>query len=342
MCPVDLVVVQHPLQGQRHQRAELGADRDAVIGQLRIALVRHRGTAHRSRRRRLARLGQFGLHQLKDLQGDPRPGRAEQAEQAHVLGEAVDDRPGRHRHRHQVQPGRDRILHRGASRAQRGESADRAAGHRDEHPALRRPQPGDMSDELIDPPGRLEPERDRDCVLAVRSSRRQHARGALGQVCGGAEHPGQQPQDLPVGLAQHQNVTGLRDVLRGRSPVHPPPMLTSRHGQLGDQGHQRMAGLGDATLDPGHVQARQPGRRRYRLRRRNRNDPALRLGRRQGSLHIQPALPAVLPGEQRPHARVRNPSISEPLSHLPNQPPAAADGKAQPAEAVRARSRRRR
>jgi hypothetical protein len=49
---------------------------------------------HRSRRRRLAHLGQFGLHQTKDLQGDPRPGRAEQAEQAHVLGEAVDDRPG--------------------------------------------------------------------------------------------------------------------------------------------------------------------------------------------------------------------------------------------------------
>jgi hypothetical protein len=199
-----------------------------------------------------------------------------------------------------------------------------------------------MTDELIDPPGRLEPERDRDSVLAVRSSRRQHARGALGQVYGGAEHPGQQPQDLPVGLAKYQNVTGLRDVLRGRSPVHLTPMLTSRHGQLGDQGHQRMAGLGDATLDPGHVQARQPGRRRYRLRRRNRNDPYSASAAAKGSLHIQPALPAVAPGGQRSHARVWNPPISEPLSHLPNQPQTPADSKAQPAEAVRARSRRRR
>ncbi len=43
-------------------------------------------------------------------------------------------------------------------------------------------------------------------------------------------------------------------------------------GRLLKEANQRVAGLGDATLDPGHVQARQPGRRRYRLRRCNRND----------------------------------------------------------------------
>jgi hypothetical protein len=100
---------------------------------------------------------------------------------------------------------------------------------------------------------------DRDRVLAVRAACRQRAGGALGQVRGGAEYPGQQPQDHLVGLAQDQDVAGLGDVLRGRSLVHPPATLTSGRAQLGDQGHQRVTGLCDATLDPGHVQ--EPGGR---------------------------------------------------------------------------------
>jgi hypothetical protein len=120
----------------------------------------------------------------------------------------------------------------------------------------------------------------------MRTARGQHVGGVRGQVSGGRQHPGEQPQDPAVGRAQDQNVTGLRDVLRGRSPMHPSAMLASSHAQLGDQSHQRVTGLGDATLNAPHVQVRQAGSRLDHRRRRGRDDPAFRLGRGQSSLHI--------------------------------------------------------
>jgi hypothetical protein len=77
--------------------------------------------------------------------------------------------------------------------------------------------------ELVDPPGGLESEGDRDRVLAVRAARGQHPRGALGQVRAGGEHLGQQRKDLTRGRAQHQDVTRLGDVLRGRPQCTQPP-----------------------------------------------------------------------------------------------------------------------
>ena len=94
---------------------------------------------------------------------------------------------------------------------------------------------------------------------------------------------------------QHQQIAGLRDVLRRRAPVHPAAMRLARHArQLPHQRHQRVAGAREAFVEPCPIEQLEPGRLADGGSGARRNDAEffLRLGQRH--LDIEPRLPAAL------------------------------------------------
>ena len=188
----------------------------------------------------------------------------------------------------------DAGLHRRPQLAERGEGAGGAAEHRDEDARRRLLQPLDVADQLVDPHRDLEAERRRHRVLAVRAAGDRHVGAGFGQLGGGGQRVADQAQEDAVRLAQHQEVAGLRDVLRRRAPMHPAAMrLADDARQFPDQRHDRVAGAGKPLVDARAVEQVEPRRGGDRLGRLVRDDAELGLRLGQRDLDIEPGLPAV-------------------------------------------------
>ena len=132
-----------------------------------------------------------------------------------------------------------------------------------------------------------------------------HLGAALGKHGGGIERFGDLLEKDAMGLAQHQEVAGLGDVLRRRAPMHPAAMrLADNPAQLPDQRHDGVAGARETFVEPGAVH-QVVMRRLYDGRGGFVGDDAefgLRLGQRR--LDIEPGLPAVLQPIKRANAGV--------------------------------------
>ena len=148
----------------------------------------------------------------------------------------------------------DAGLHRRPLLAKRGEGAGAAAQHGDEQPRREVAQPVAMAQELIDPDGDLVAEGGGHRVLAVGAAGQRHVGAALGEVGHRRQHLADLAQEDAVRLAQHQQIAGLGDVLRGGAPVHPAAMrLADDPAELPDQRHDGVAGAGEALVDAGAV-----------------------------------------------------------------------------------------
>lgn len=113
-----------------------------------------------------------------------------------------------------------------AAGAAEGREGAGGAAHEDaEQPVVEAFETFRVGDELVDPHGDLEPERHGDGVLGVRASGHGQRGGRLGELGGGPQDAGELVQQGAVGVAQHEDVRGLRDVLGRGAPVHPSAVL---------------------------------------------------------------------------------------------------------------------
>ena len=207
---------------QRHDRAHLRGGGDDVLAELRIALLRHGGAADGAGRHGLFHFAELGFHERVDLAADLAAGRGEQAEQADVLGQMVaDDARGNAHRRHAEVPGDRRPAPRAPARRARRRCRPRRPAWRRRGAAppagsARRGAAARRSTRR--PCSRTWPARraGRACGAAIGMSAPRSARSAIAAriswIC---------RRKMRVRLPQHQQVAGLRDVLRGRAPVHP-------------------------------------------------------------------------------------------------------------------------
>ena len=194
-----------------------------------------------------------------------------------------------------------------ASLAERGERARTATQHGHEESRRGLTQPLDMAQQLVDPHRHLVAKGRRYRVLAVRAPGHRHLGAALGEIGHRSQRLADQPEEDAVRLPQHQQVAGLRDVLRRRAPVHPAAMLLADDArQFPDQRYDGVAGAGQALVDARAIQEFQPRGAGdcFGGVRRDDADFGLRAGQR--DLHIEPGLPAVLQPIQRADARIRD------------------------------------
>ena len=223
---VGLVLGLHGLQRQRHQSAHLRRRRHDILRQLGIAFLRHGAAAHRARRYRLLDLAEFLLHERVNFPPDFAAGGGKQAEQAHVLCLMIAQGARRHRHGRHAKTLRHQRLRRQAQLAQRREGAGTAAQHGDEDALLAAAQAFHVAAQLIDPYRHLVTKGCWDRVLPMRSSRQQGVLGLLGEVGQQVEQGGQLGEEDRMRPPHQQKLSGLRDVLRRRAPVHVAASVT--------------------------------------------------------------------------------------------------------------------
>ena len=168
-------------------------------------------------------------------------------------------RARRHRHGAEAQLPADALLHRRSLLAERGIGAGAAAQHGDEQAGRDLAQALDMAQQFVDP--------DRDLVAecsgtacwpcvrpAIGMSRR-----PLRQIGHGRQHLADLAKEDRVRLAQHQQVAGLGDVLRGGAPMHPAAMrLADDAAEFPDQRDDGVAGAGEPLIDARPVHQLQP------------------------------------------------------------------------------------
>ena len=273
--------------------------------------MRHRRAADRAGRHRLLDFAVFGLHQGVDLARDLAAGRGQEPEQADVLGQVIADRACGYSHRQHAEGFGDAGLHRRALRAERGKGARTTAEHRHEQARGGLLQPLHMADHLVDPHRRLVSESRRQGVLTMRAPGDRHFGAAFGEIGHRGEGLSDQTQEDAVGPAQHQQIAGLRDVLRRCPPMHPPAVrVADDPAELPDQWHDGVAGAREPLVDPRPVEQFEPSRARDRFGSGPWDDAelALRLGKRR--LHVEPGLPPVFLAVEFAYARVRNASRS--------------------------------
>ena len=110
-----------------------------------------------------------------------------------------------------------------------------------------------------------------------------------------------------MGLAQHQQIAGLGNVLRGGAPMHPAAMrFADDAAEFPDQRHDRVAGAREAFVDARPVHQLQPRLRGDRLGRVGRNDAELGLRAGQRGLDVEPRLPAIFQPIEGADAGIRN------------------------------------
>ena len=214
-------------------------------------------------------------------------------------------RARRHGHRAEAELPADARLHRRPLLAERGKGAGPAAQHGDEQARRRLAQALDMAQQLVDPDRDLVAEGGRHRVLAVRAAGHRHvgACARRGRPC--RQRLADLAQEDRVRLAQHQQIAGLGDVLRGRAPVHPAAVrLADDAAELPHQRHERVAGAREALVDARAVHQLQPRLRGDRLGRFGRNDAEFGLRAGQRDLDVEPGLPAVLQPIERADAGV--------------------------------------
>ena len=164
-----------------------------------------------------------------------------------------------------------------------------------------------MTQQLVDPDGNLVAEGGGHGVLAMGASGHRHVRRPFRQIGHGRQHLADLPEEDRVCLAQHQQVAGLGDVLRGRAPVHPAAVRFAHDAaEFPDQGDDRVAGPGESFVEAPPVHQLEPRLRGDRLGRFGRNDTQFGLRASQGGLDIEPRLPAVFQSIQGANAGVGN------------------------------------
>ena len=173
-----------------------------------------------------------------------------------------------------------------------------------------------MAQQFVDPDRDLVAERGGHRVLAVRSAGHRHVRAALGEIGHRGQRLADQAKEHAMRLAQHQQIAGLGDVLRRRTPVHPAAVLLAHHArQLPDQRHDGVAGAGEALVDARAIQQFQPRRARDRLGGIGGDDAEFGLRAGQRDLDVQPGLPAVLQPVQRADAGIGDARGSREIAH---------------------------
>ena len=162
----------------------------------------------------------------------------------------IANRARGHLHRLHAESLADASLHRRPLRPQRGKSAGPAAQHRDEEARRHLTQALDMANHLVDPNRRFVAKGRRDRVLAMGTTGDRHLGAAFGQIGHRRERSGDQAKEDPVSLTQHQQIAGLRDVLRRRPPMHPSTVwLADNPAELPDQRDDSVASACEPLVD---------------------------------------------------------------------------------------------
>src|SRR5258705_443861 len=134
----------------------------------------------------------------------------------------------------------------------------------------------DMTEKLVDPDRELGAEGVGHRGLPERAPGHRHVGGPFRQVGHGGQDLADLTQEDRVGLAQHQKIAGLGDVLRRGAPMHPAAVrLADDAAELPHQRDQRVAGAGEALVDPRAVHQLEPGLRGDGFGRGARNDAPL-------------------------------------------------------------------
>ena len=163
-----------------------------------------------------------------------------------------------------------------------------------------------MTQQLVDPDRDLVAEGGGHRVLAMGAAGHRHVGRALRQVGHGGQNLADLAQEDRVGLAQHQKVAGLGDVLRRGAPMHPAAMrFADDAAEFPDQRHDRVAGAGEAFVDARPVHQLELRLGRDRLGRVGRDDAQFCLGAGQRGLDVEPRLPAVLQAIESTDAGIR-------------------------------------
>src|SRR6516164_6338087 len=111
-----------------------------------------------------------------------------------------------------------------------------------------------------------------------------------------------------MSLTQHHKVPSLRNILRRRSPMHPPPMrFAGGSAELPNQRYDGVAGARETFVDSCSVEQFQACGTRDCIRSRLRNDAEFRLRLGKCRLDAEPSLPAVFLAIERTNPRVRYP-----------------------------------
>jgi hypothetical protein len=193
---------------------------------------------------------ELGLHQSVDLAPDLAAGRGEQAQQADVLRQMVAKRTRRYRHGAEAQHASYSLLHGRSLLAQGGIGACGATQHGSEKPWRELVQTLDVAQQLIDPDRDLVAKGGGHRVLAMGAPGDRHLRGPLGKIRHGRQHFTDLSQEDRVGLAQHQQVAGLGDVLRRGAPMNPAAVrLAHDAAEFPDQRDEGVAGALEALVD---------------------------------------------------------------------------------------------
>ena len=235
-----------------------------MLGDLRVALVRHGDRAHRARGEGLTQLADLGPLQLVHLVADlAHRGRAG-GQQPDELGDPVPGGQPRDVRRGQAEPFREPVqqvkrafapeLH----RAQRPAELDHLPAGTALAQALQ------VTVEFGGPDGRLEPERDRQARLPVGAAAHRRVAVGGGQLQGPVPHAGQVPFGDVAQGPEHQGEPGVGQVLHGGAVVDPLPGLVGQRVPQGpDQAHGGMPGGPGLLRDQVQVQLRGVGVRGY-------------------------------------------------------------------------------
>ena len=117
-----------------------------------------------------------------------------------------------------------RSLHCGALFAERGVGARATAQHGHEQTRRRLLKALHVAQQFIHPHGDLVTKRRGHRVLAMGARRHRHIGAAFGEIGHGFKRVMHQTEELLMGLPQHDQIAGLRDVLCSRAPMHPAAM----------------------------------------------------------------------------------------------------------------------
>ena len=132
-------------------------------------------------------------------------------------------------------------------------------------------------------------------MLPVRAAGHRHFGAALGQVGHRRKGLADQSKENLMRPTQQQQITGLRNVLRRSTPMHPTAVRIADHTRkFPDQRHKSVAGARQAFVDARAIQEFKAPGTCDGVGRRGGNDRQLCLRLGQSHLDVEPGLPTAL------------------------------------------------